>query len=74
MAAPPASTLLSPAQPAALAKIGDEHSAPAGALLHQLGDRSHLFIAILEGEVAVIDPAGNKLIRNGPSGFTVETT
>ena len=30
------------------------------------------FIAILEGEVAIVDAAGNELIRHGPSGFLGE--
>ena len=68
----PASPLLSPSQLAALAEIGTERSAPAGELLYRVGDRSYPFIAILEGEVAIVDAAGNELIRQGPSGFLGE--
>ena len=68
----PASPLLSPSQLAALAEIGEERSAPVGELLYRVGDRIYPFVAILEGEVAIIDAAGNELIRHGPSGFLGE--
>jgi thioredoxin reductase (NADPH) len=68
----PASPLLSPSQLAALAEIGDERSAPAGELLYGVGDRSYPFVAILEGAVAIVDAAGNELVRHGPSGFLGE--
>ena len=68
----PASPLLSPSQLAALAEIGEERSAPVGELLYRVGDRIYPFVAILEGEVAIIDAAGNELIRQGPSGFLGE--
>ena len=68
----PASPLLSPSQLAALAEIGEERSAPVGELLYRVGDRTYPFIAILEGEVAIIDAFGNELIRHGPSGFLGE--
>ena len=68
----PASPLLSPSQLEALAEIGEERSAPVGELLYRVGDRTYPFIAILEGEVAIIDAAGNELIRQGPSGFLGE--
>ena len=68
----PASPLLSPSQLEALAEIGEERSAPVGELLYRVGDRTYPFIAILEGEVAINDAAGNELIRHGPSGFLGE--
>ena len=68
----PASPLLSPSQLAFLAEIGEERSAPVGQLLYQVGDRSYPFIAILEGEVAIVDAAGSELVRHGPSGFLGE--
>jgi thioredoxin reductase (NADPH) len=68
----PASPLLSPSQLATLAEIGEELSAPAGELLYRVGDRTYPFIAILEGEVAIVDAAGNELVRHGPSGFLGE--
>src|SRR5436190_18423478 len=70
--ATPASPLLSPSQLAALAETGEERSAPVGELLYRVGDRSYPFIAILEGEVSIIDAAGNELVRHGPSGFLGE--
>jgi thioredoxin reductase (NADPH) len=70
--ATPASPVLSPSQLAALAAIGEERSATVGELLYRAGDRSYPFIAILEGEVAIVDAAGNELIRHGPSGFLGE--
>jgi thioredoxin reductase (NADPH) len=68
----PASPLLSPSQLDALAEIGEERSAPVGALLYRVGDRTYPFAAILEGEVAIVDAAGNELVRHGPSGFLGE--
>jgi thioredoxin reductase (NADPH) len=68
----PASPLLSPSQLAALAEIGEEHSAPVGELLYRVGDRTYPFIAILEGAVAIVDAAGNELVTQGPSGFLGE--
>ncbi len=68
----PASPLLSPSQLTALAEIGEERSAPVGELLYRVGDRTYPFVAILEGEVTIIDAAGNELIRQGPSGFLGE--
>jgi thioredoxin reductase (NADPH) len=64
--------LLSPSQLAALAEIGEERFAPAGELLYRVGDRSYPFIAILDGQVAIVDAAGNELVRHGPSGFLGE--
>ena len=68
----PASPLLSPSQLATLAEFGEERSAPAGELLYQVGDRTYPFIAIREGEVAIVDAAGNEIVRHGPSGFLGE--
>jgi thioredoxin reductase (NADPH) len=68
----PASPLLSPSQLAALAEIGEERSAPVGELLYQVGDRTYPFVAILEGAVAIVDAAGNELVRHGRSGFLGE--
>ena len=68
----PASPLLSPSQLATLAAIGEERSAPVGELLYRVGDRTYPFIAILEGEVAIVDADGNELTRHGASGFLGE--
>jgi len=68
----PESPLLSPSQLAALAEVGEERSAPVGELLYQVGDQTYPFVAILEGEVAIIDATGNEIIRHGPSRFLGE--
>ena len=68
----PASPPLSSSQLARLAEIGEERSASVGDSLYQVGDRTYPFVAILEGEVAIVDAAGNELIRHGPSGFLGE--
>jgi len=70
--AAPASPTLSASQLARLAEIGDERSAGVGDVLYGIGDRSYPFIAILEGEVAIVDAAGNEIVRHGPSGFLGE--
>jgi len=64
--------VLSTSQLATLAEIGEERSASVGELLYRVGDRAYPFVAILEGEVAIIDAAGNELVRQGPSGFLGE--
>ena len=71
-AVPPASPLLSASQLAALAELGEERSARPGELLYQVGDRAYPLIAIIEGEVAIIDAAGNELLRHGRSGVLGE--
>jgi thioredoxin reductase (NADPH) len=71
MAAPP-STVLSGSQLAALAAMGEERSVDAGNVLYRVGDTTYPFIAILEGEVAILDGAGNEIVRHGPSGFLGE--
>src|SRR5438445_5244123 len=68
----PLRAVLSEAQLATLAAVGEERTAAAGDVLYQVGDLRYPFIAILEGEVAIIDPAGNEIIRHGPSGFLGE--
>src|SRR5262249_19788275 len=49
-----------------------ERSAAVGEKLYGVGDRTYPFIAILEGEVAIVDAAGNEIIRHRPSGFLGE--
>jgi hypothetical protein len=51
----PSSPLLSRSQLAALAEIGEERSAAVGERLYGVGDRTYPFVAILEGEVAILD-------------------
>jgi thioredoxin reductase (NADPH) len=69
---PSASPLLSPAQLAALAAVGEERTAAVDDVLFRVGDTSYPFIAILEGEVAILDPAGKEIVRHGPSAFVGE--
>src|SRR4051794_15295381 len=69
--APPSPTL-SASQLAALGGLGEERTAAAGHVLYGVGDRSYPFIAILEGEVAILDAAGNEIVRHGASGFLGE--
>ena len=71
MAAPPSPTL-SPSQLATLARLGEERTANVGDVLYRVGDTSYPFVAILEGEVAILDDAGNEIIRHGASGFLGE--
>jgi thioredoxin reductase (NADPH) len=40
--------------------------------LYGVGDRTYPFIAILEGEAAIVDAAGNEIVRHGASGFLGE--
>src|SRR5262245_1683251 len=55
-----------------LSGLGQERTARVGELLFRVGDRSYPFIAIREGEVAILDAAGNEIIRHGASGFLGE--
>ena len=64
--------MLSEAQLARLGTLGDERSAPVGEVLYRIGDPTYPFIAILEGEVAIIDAAGTEILRHGQAGFLGE--
>jgi thioredoxin reductase (NADPH) len=68
----PVSRVLSSSQLATLARHGEERSAEVGEKLFEIGDETYPFIAILEGEAAVLDAAGNEIVRHGPSGFLGE--
>jgi thioredoxin reductase (NADPH) len=72
MSATPAKPLLSPGQLASLAALGEERTAGVGEVLYQVGDRRYPFIAILEGEAAVLDAGGQEITRHGASGFLGE--
>ena len=56
--ATPAKPVLSPAQLETLAAHGEERTAAVGDVLFRVGDRRYPFIAILEGEAAVLDADG----------------
>src|SRR5262245_45446718 len=64
--------MLSRSQLATLADLGEERTASVGDVLFRVGDRRYPFIAIVEGEVAILDPAGHEIIRHGKSGFVGE--
>src|ERR671936_1220514 len=63
---------LSASQMATLAELGEERTAAVGDALYRIGDQRYPFIAIIEGEVAILDDAGNEIARHGPSGFLGE--
>src|SRR3954452_19751579 len=68
----PASPPLSEAQLEALAELGEERTADVGEVLFRVGDQRYPFIAIVEGEVAIRDPAGHEIVRHGTSKFLGE--
>ncbi len=68
----PARPVLSPGQLATLAALGEERQAATGDVLYRIGDRRYPFIAILEGEAAILDADGREVIRHGASGFLGE--
>jgi thioredoxin reductase (NADPH) len=70
-AEPPARPL-SDSQLETLAAHGEERTAAVGEKLFEIGDRSYPFIAILEGEAAVLDPAGEEVVRHSAPGFLGE--
>lgn len=70
--AAPASPALSASQLARLGALGDERTARVGEVLYRVGDRAYPFIAILHGEVTIMDAAGQEIVRHGPSGFLGE--
>jgi thioredoxin reductase (NADPH) len=73
MAVPlPAAPSLSASQLATLAAAGEERTAGVGDVLYRVGDATYPFIAIQEGEVAILDAADNEIISHGPSGFLGE--
>jgi thioredoxin reductase (NADPH) len=72
MVSPPPSPVLSESQLATLALHGEERSAAVGDVLFRVGDVRYPFIAILEGEAAILDAAGHEIIRHGASGFLGE--
>jgi thioredoxin reductase (NADPH) len=70
--APPPSPSLSASQLDTLAALGEERAAGVGDVLFRVGDATYPFIAIREGEVAILDEAGNEIIRSGASSFLGE--
>src|ERR671927_397961 len=70
--ATPASPSLSTSQLATLAALGEERTARVGDRLYTVGDATYPFIAIREGEVAILDAAGHEIVRHGASSFLGE--
>jgi thioredoxin reductase (NADPH) len=68
----PLGRTLSEGQLETLAEHGEKRTAEAGEELFRIGDATYPFIAILEGEAAVLDGAGNEIVRHGPAGFLGE--
>ena len=64
--------MLSDSQLATLAELGDEQTAGVGDVLYRVGDQRYPFIAIVEGEVVILDASGQEIIRHGPSRFLGE--
>jgi thioredoxin reductase (NADPH) len=64
--------VLSSSQLATLAAHGEERTARAGETLFAIGEEVYPFIAILEGEAAVLDGAGQEIVRHGAAGFIGE--
>jgi thioredoxin reductase (NADPH) len=65
---------LSASQLATLAELGEERTADVGEVLYRVGDQRYPFVAIVEGEVAILDAAGGEIVRHGASGFLGELT
>jgi thioredoxin reductase (NADPH) len=63
---------LSASQLATLAELGEERTAEVGDVLYRIGDERYPFIAIVEGEVAILDEAGNEIARHDAAGFLGE--
>src|SRR3954451_24062387 len=72
MVSVPDSPTLSASQLAMLAERGEERTAAVGDELYAVGDAHYPFIAILEGEVAIVDAGGNEIVRHGARGFLGE--
>jgi len=68
----PYSPALSASQLEQLAGLGERRTARVGEVLFMVGDATYPFIAIEEGEVAILDAVGNELVRHGASSFLGE--
>jgi thioredoxin reductase (NADPH) len=72
MVSVPPSSALSPGQLAQLAALGEERTAAVGDVLYEVGDTEYPFIAIREGEVAILDATGHEIVRHGAGSFLGE--
>ncbi|MGA7706048.1 MAG: FAD-dependent oxidoreductase, partial [Solirubrobacteraceae bacterium] len=70
--AAPAARVLSSTQLEMLASHGEEHTAEVGEKLYEIGDATYPFIAIVEGQAAILDRAGNEIVRHTAPGFLGE--
>jgi thioredoxin reductase (NADPH) len=70
--AAPAKRVLSSSQLATLAEHGVERTAAIGETLYEIGESTYPFIAIVEGEAAILDGEGREVVRHGASGFLGE--
>jgi thioredoxin reductase (NADPH) len=68
----PLSPILSHGQLELLAERGEERTAEEGDFLFRIGDTRYPFIAVLEGEAAILDGAGNEIARQDAGGFLAE--
>jgi thioredoxin reductase (NADPH) len=68
----PDSPSISASQLATLAAVGEERTARVGDVLYRVGDATYPFIAIRDGEVAILDAAGHEIVRHGASSFLGE--
>jgi thioredoxin reductase (NADPH) len=68
----PGTQSLSSSQLATLAAAGTELTADIDDVLFRVGDTVYPFIAIREGEVAILDAAGNAIVRHGAPNFLGE--
>ena len=68
----PPRAILSEAQIASLAAVGEERTAAVGDVLFRVGDARYPLIAILEGEAAILDGQGKEIVRHSASGFLGE--
>jgi thioredoxin reductase (NADPH) len=64
--------ILSATQMQTLAMHGEEHSAEPGDVLFRIGDPTYPFIAIVEGEVEILDEAGEVVVTHPANGFVGE--
>jgi thioredoxin reductase (NADPH) len=68
----PASPLLSDAQLARLAEVGEKRTAEVDEVLFSAGDRDYPFMAILEGEIGILNTRGEVIVRHPARGFIGE--
>jgi thioredoxin reductase (NADPH) len=68
----PSTRSLSESQLETLGRHGEERTAEVGEKLFEIGDTSYPFMAIVEGEAAILDGAGGEIVRHRAPGFLGE--